>query len=141
MRFSCQDCIPGENHRHYSPDEPLLWMGDFNVAPDPIDIHDPKRLVDHVGFHPDARQALSAVKEWGFIDLFRHLHQDEPGHYTFWDYRVRGAVDRGIGWRVDHIWATKPLAARCTKAWIDVEARKAERPSDHTFLLVEIKQM
>jgi exodeoxyribonuclease-3 len=123
--------------RHYSPQEPLLWMGDFNVAPDPIDVHDPKRLKDHVDFHPEARAALQQVLAWGFVDVFRRHHPQEPGHYTFWDYRVRGALERGLGWRVDHIWATEPLAQKSTEAWIDVEARRAERPSDHTFLVAE----
>jgi exodeoxyribonuclease-3 len=123
--------------RHYAPDAPLLWVGDFNVAPEPIDVHDPKRLKDHVDFHPEARAALERVREWGFVDVFRLYHADEPGQYTFWDYRVRGALDRGIGWRVDHVWATAPLARRSICAWIDVEARRAERPSDHTFLVAE----
>jgi len=123
--------------RHYAPDSPLLWAGDFNVATQPIDVHDPKRLEKHVDFHPEARAALDRVREWGFVDVFRLHHPDEPGQYTFWDYRVRGALDRGLGWRVDHIWATEPLAGRSTAAWIDVEARRAERPSDHTFLVAE----
>jgi exodeoxyribonuclease-3 len=123
--------------RHYRPDEPLLWMGDFNVAPEPIDVHDPKRLKNHVDFHPEARAALERVREWGFVDVFRLHHPEEPGQYTFWDYRVRDALERGLGWRVDHIWATEPLASRSTGAWIDVEARQAERPSDHTFLVAE----
>jgi len=123
--------------RRYAPDEPLLWMGDFNVAPEPIDIHDPQRLKDHVDFHPDARAALERVREWGFVDLFRKHHPDEPGQYTYYDYRARNPVERGVGWRVDHIWATEPLARKSTGAWIDVEARLAERPSDHTFLAAE----
>jgi exodeoxyribonuclease-3 len=123
--------------RHYSPQESFLWMGDFNVAPEPIDVHDPKRLKNHVDFHPEARAALERVREWGFVDVFRRHHPEEPGHYTFWDYRVRGALERGLGWRVDHIWATEPLAQKSTRAWIDVEARRAERPSDHTFLVAE----
>jgi len=123
--------------RHFSPQDPLLWMGDFNVAPEPIDVHDPGRLKNHVAFHPDARAALEQVRSWGVSDVFRQHHADEPGQYTFWDYRVRGALERGIGWRVDHIWATEPLARRSTRAWIDVDARRAERPSDHTFLAAE----
>jgi len=123
--------------RHYSPPEPLLWMGDFNVAPEPIDVYDPKRLKKHVDFHPEARAALERVREWAFVDVFRRHHPGEPGQYTFWDYRVRNALKRGMGWRVDHIWATEPLARKSTGAWIDVEARRAERPSDHTFLVAE----
>jgi exodeoxyribonuclease-3 len=123
--------------RDYSPDEPLLWMGDFNVAPEPIDVHDPQRLKNHVDFHPQARAALEQVREWGFVDVFRRHHPDEPDQYSYWDYRARNPVERGIGWRVDHVWATEPLARKSTRAWIDVEARLAERPSDHTFLVAE----
>jgi len=123
--------------RHYSPREPLLWMGDFNVAPEPIDVHNPKRLKNHVDFHPEARAALERVREWGFVDVFRLHHPQEAEQYTFWDYRVPNAVERKIGWRVDHIWATELLARKSTRAWIDVEARRAERPSDHTFLVAE----
>jgi exodeoxyribonuclease-3 len=129
--------LRGFFERHYSPQEPLLWMGDFNVAPEPIDVHDPKRLKDNVDFHPEARAALERVREWGFVDVFRLHHSDEPEQYTFWDYRVRNALERGLGWRVDHIWATEPLAGKSTRAWIDVEARRVERPSDHTFLVAE----
>ena len=121
--------------RHYQPQEPLLWMGDFNVAPEPIDIYDPKGKMDHVDFHPDARKALEEVKAWGFVDVFRQHHPDAEDQYTYYDYRAKDPIERGIGWRVDHIWATKPLADRATDSWIDLEARRAEKPSDHTFLI------
>ncbi len=123
--------------RHYAPDKPLLWLGDFNIAPEPIDIHDPRGLEEHVAFHPQARAALEHVRQWGFVDVFRRHHPGEAGQYTYWDYRARNPVERGIGWRVDHIWATAPLAARSTRAWVDVAERQAERPSDHTFLVAE----
>lgn len=123
--------------RHYRPDAPLVWVGDLNVAPEDIDVHDPKRLATHVDFHPEARAALERVRQWGFVDVFRRHHPDEPGQYTYWDMRVRGALDRGLGWRIDHVWATPPLAERSTGAWIDVDARRAERPSDHTLLAAD----
>lgn len=121
---------------HYSPKEPIIWAGDFNVAPEPIDVHNPEGLKDHVDFHPLARQALAKIKEWGWVDLLREFHPDERV-YTFWDYRVRDAIERGLGWRVDHIWATRPLAEKCTCCWVDMEPRLAERPSDHTVLAAE----
>jgi len=125
--------------RHYSPDAPLLWMGDLNVATEPIDVHDPKRLKNHVDFHPRAQAALDEIREWGFVDVFRRHHPGEAEQYTFWDYRVRNALDRKVGWRVDHIWATPSLAVKSVNAWIDVEARRAERPSDHTLLVAEFE--
>ncbi|MCX7750227.1 MAG: exodeoxyribonuclease III [Candidatus Bipolaricaulota bacterium] len=123
--------------RHFSPREPLLLCGDLNVAPEEIDVHDPKGLRDHVDFHPEARAALERVRAWGFVDVFRRHHPGEPGQYTFWDYRVRGALERNVGWRVDHIWATPPLAEKSVRSWIDREARRMEKPSDHTFLVAE----
>ena len=126
--------------RHFTPQTPLVWVGDFNVAPEPIDIYAPDRLEGHVDYHPDARAALEKVRAWGFEDVFRRFHADEPGHYTYWDYRARDAIGRGMGWRIDHIWATEPMARRAVHAWIDVEARKAEKPSDHTYLVAEFRR-
>jgi len=123
--------------KHFTPDDWVLWMGDLNVAPKPIDIYDPKGHADHVDFHIDVREKLAEVCSWGLVDVFRRHHPDEPGHYTYWDYRARNPVAEGKGWRVDHILATEPLAERSTRAWIDVDARRAERPSDHTFLVAE----
>jgi exodeoxyribonuclease-3 len=123
--------------RKFSPDQPIVWCGDLNVAPEPIDIYDPKRLKDHVDFHPLAREALEKVRTWGFTDVFRKLHPGEPGLYTYWDYRSANALKNNTGWRVDHIWATAPLAERAVRSWIDVKARKVKRPSDHTILAAE----
>ncbi len=121
--------------RYYEPGEPLLWMGDFNVAPEPVDIYDPQAKANHVDFHPDVREALDKVKDWGFVDVFRLHHPDEEDQYTYYDYRAKDPIERGVGWRVDHIWATEPLADVSTESWIDIEARRADRPSDHTFLV------
>ena len=59
--------------KHYSPEEPLVWCGDFNVAPEEIDVHNPKGLKNHVDFHPKARAALEKVRAWGFVDVFRKV--------------------------------------------------------------------
>ncbi len=125
--------------RSLNPEEPALWLGDFNVAPEPVDVYDPQGLEGEVGFHPRERAALEELRAWGWVDVFR-LHVKEGGHYTFWDYRLRGALSRGLGWRVDHIWATKFLAARSLRAWIDLGPRRAERPSDHTPILAEFSR-
>ncbi|MDD2554480.1 MAG: exodeoxyribonuclease III [Desulfotomaculaceae bacterium] len=120
----------------FKPDDCLIWMGDFNVAPEPIDVHNPKKLYGRIGFHPEEHKALQYVKEWGFVDVFR-LHVKEGGHYTFWDYRRPNLFERNLGWRVDHIWATGPMAARSRRAWIDTKPRGEIKPSDHTFIGAE----
>ncbi len=125
--------------REHDPSDWVVWLGDFNVAPEPIDIHNPKGLSDHVDFHPDAREALEQVRAWGFVDVFRKHHPGEDGLYTYYDYRARDPIERGVGWRVDHIWATEPLADRSVASWIDLDARRVERPSDHTFLVGEFE--
>ena len=121
---------------HFSPGQPFLWAGDLNVAPEPIDVHDPKRLIGHVCFNPRATEALESVKSWGLIDVFRR-HVSDSGQYTYYDYRTQDGVTEGKGWRVDHILTTRPLADRSVKSWIDLEPRRGERPSDHTPLLAE----
>lgn len=122
--------------KHFSPDQPLLWAGDFNIAPAPEDVYDPEKMAGTCGFHPDERAALERLRAWGFTDVFRK-HVAEPQQFTFWDYRLRGGLSRNLGWRIDHLWATAPLAQKSTRAWIDMEPRKKEKPSDHTFLTAE----
>ena len=100
-------------------------QGFFNRV---IDVYDPNHLLGNIGYHPDEHAALQRFKEWGFVDVFR-LYQHDPGQYTFWDYRVKNAIARKIGWRVDHIWATPTLANKSTKAWIDIAPRLLEKPS------------
>jgi exodeoxyribonuclease-3 len=121
----------------FTPAMPLIWCGDLNVAPEAIDVHDPKRLLGHVCFNPEVWEGFSAVKSWGLLDLFRKFHPGEPGHYTFFDYRVPGSVKRGLGWRIDHILATLPLAEESTHCTIDMNPRIMEKPSDHTVLMAE----
>jgi len=117
----------------------LIWCGDLNVAPEDIDVHDPKRLVGHVCFAPMVREAFEEVKSWGFVDVFRKFHPGERGQYTFFDYRVPNSLERGLGWRVDHILATKPLAGKATACRIDTNTRLADKPSDHTVLVAEFR--
>jgi exodeoxyribonuclease-3 len=62
-----------------------------------------------------------------------------PGHYTFWDFVIPRALDRNLGWRIDHIYATETLAERATACWIDKEPRLAPKPSDHTYVVAEFR--
>jgi exodeoxyribonuclease-3 len=112
----------------------LLWVGDLNVAPHDIDVWEPKRLLGHVCFNPQVTEALERVMAWGFVDVFRK-HVPDPGHYTYYDYRTVAGVEEGKGWRIDHILATRPLAARSEAVWIDLGPRTGPKPSDHAPLL------
>ena len=120
---------------HLDPAKPAIWLGDLNVAPEPIDVYHPERRVNDVDFHIDARTAFQKAVGWGFIDVFRKLHPDRV-QYTYWDY-YRKAFEHNWGWRIDHILATPPLAERCRKVEVDVVPRQAEGASDHTVVWAE----
>ena len=125
--------------KNFEPTDAILWVGDLNVAPQPIDVYDPEGLLGHVCFHPDVHKALKEVMQWGFVDIFR-MHCKKPGQYTFWDYRLRNSVKNNLGWRLDHIMATEPLAKKSTACYIDKEPRLGERPSDHTPIIAEFNR-
>jgi len=123
--------------RTYSPDTPVIWCGDLNVAPEEIDVHDPKHLLGHVCFTPEVWEAFASVRTWGLFDVYRRQHPGEADRYTFFDYRVPQAVLRRLGWRIDHILATSVLATRTLGCEIDLNPRMADRPSDHTILTAD----
>lgn len=127
--------------KHYSPDEPLIWCGDINIAPDPLDVYDPKRLLGHVCFNPLVWEALAKITSWGLIDVFRKHHPGEPKQYTFFDYRLPNTVERGLGWRIDHIFATSVMGDRSLNCTIDLAPRRQEKPSDHAILWAEFKRL
>lgn len=125
---------------NFSSKDPLIWCGDMNVAPRDIDVHHPERHLTHVCFHEEAKKAYAETLSWGFEDVFLKLH---PGRqqFTFWDYRFRASgkssLEADLGWRIDHILATAPLAQHCVHVEVDIEPRKALQASDHTFLWAE----
>ncbi len=123
--------------KNFKPDQKLILCGDFNVAPEQIDVHDPKRILGHVSFNPEIWKAYEDVLSWGLTDVFRKHHRDEPGQYTFFDYRVRDSVGRKLGWRVDHILATKTPATQSISCTIDLATRLAEKPSDHATIYAQ----
>jgi exodeoxyribonuclease-3 len=124
---------------HFQPQNKIIWCGDLNVAPEDIDVHDPKRILGHVCFNPEVWKAYEEVKSWGFIDIFRQHHPGAPGQYTFFDYRVKDSVSRKLGWRVDHILATKSLAKDSHGCDIDLASRLTEKPSDHVIIFAQWK--
>ena len=124
---------------HYSPRDPILWCGDLNHAPDPIDVHDPETLRGNVCFHPKVDEVFRKALAWGFVDVFRK-HCPEEGLYSFFDYRIPNAAKRGMGWRLDHILATPPLTARSVACSIDLEPRLKPKTSDHTPVVAEFQE-
>jgi exodeoxyribonuclease-3 len=117
--------------RDYKLSDPVLWTGDLNVALTDIDVTHPENKRDHVCVCDEIRETLADVTSWGFVDVFRK-HRPGEGEFSFWDYRVRGALERNIGWRIDHLFATPALADASTGAYVARELRAMERPSDHT---------
>jgi exodeoxyribonuclease-3 len=122
--------------KRFKPADKVLWIGDLNVAPEPIDVFDPEGLIGSVCFHPKVSEAFETIKQWGFVDLFRKFCP-EPKQYSFWDYRLPNAFKRNLGWRLDHVLATKALAKRCSACHIDKAPRQAPKPSDHTPVVAE----
>jgi exodeoxyribonuclease-3 len=118
-----------------NPNEPAIWVGDLNVAPEPIDVYHPEKRVNDPDFHIEARSAFQETAAWGFVDVYRKLHPDKV-QYTYWDY-FRSSFQRNFGWRIDHIMATAPMAKRCRAAEVDVEPRKKAGASDHTPVWAE----
>ncbi|HEX2916795.1 MAG TPA: exodeoxyribonuclease III [Chloroflexia bacterium] len=114
----------------FDPAQPLALCGDFNVAPDPVDVHDPALWEGKVLFSLPERAAMQTVKDWGLHDSFRELYP-AVAEYSWWDYR-QAAFRRNLGLRIDHIWTTGSLFERCRQVVIDKEPRTWERPSDHT---------
>jgi len=129
-------------NRRFRPDQPLIWTGDMNVAPDKLDVYDPEHLDGAVGFHPLERQALAEVAAWGFIDLYRQFHPQDQ-QFTFWDYRLPKSFARNLGWRLDHIMVTASLAQVAKECEVDVAPRGLAKPSDHTPLwaVFELEQL
>ena len=120
-------------------DKPLVLGGDMNVAPEDIDVWDPRAC--HGGTHVSQREreALSRINAIGLTDAYR-LHHPEPGRYSWWDYRA-GNFYRNIGMRIDHLLVSPALKSRVVFAEIDREARKGKpTPSDHAPVVIDIDE-
>lgn len=110
--------------------EYVVVLGDFNIAPADLDVHDPVRWGEGILCSPKERAALSTLLELGFVDVFR-AHAPDTQEFSWWDYRA-GGFRRNMGLRIDLILANQALASRCTDSYINREPRSWERPSDHT---------
>jgi exodeoxyribonuclease III len=117
---------------------PTLIGGDFNVIPEDIDCHKPAAWMHDALFQPEPRARYRALLGLGYTDAFRHLHPDEAGQFTFWDY-FRKAFETNRGIRIDHFLLSPELAARLEACEIDKGPRAQERPSDHTPVLVRLR--
>lgn len=115
--------------------EKLVVLGDFNIAPDDRDVHDPEKWGENILCSPPERQALEELIDLGLSDVFRQFDQAEKT-FSWWDYRAAG-FRRNAGLRIDLILASKALADVCEASYIDREPRTWERPSDHTPVIAE----
>ena len=114
----------------------LAVLGDYNIAPEDRDVHDPAAWEGKVLFSRPERDAFDALLAAGLKDAFRLFGQPEQS-FTWWDYRMN-AFRRKMGLRIDHILLSEELAKRCTACAIDIEPRKNERPSDHAPVVAEL---
>ncbi|MBA3581445.1 MAG: exodeoxyribonuclease III [Gammaproteobacteria bacterium] len=115
--------------------ENVVILGDFNIAPEDRDVHDPLAWKDQILCSVPEREALQKIMNCGLVDTFR-IHHEQAGVYSWWDYRA-GGFRRNQGLRIDLILASPALAQKCIAAGIDQEPRTWERPSDHTPVWAE----
>jgi exodeoxyribonuclease-3 len=118
-----------------TPDRPVAVCGDFNVAPDDRDVWDPKQFEGATHVSPPEREALEELESWGLVDAFRRVYDDDR-LFSWWDYRG-GSFHRHRGLRIDLVLVTEVLATGITWALIDRNARKGEKPSDHTPVFID----
>lgn len=114
----------------------LMLLGDYNIAPEDRDCHDPEAWLGQILVSPAEREAFQALVNLGLHDSFRLFEQAEKS-FSWWDYRMMG-FRRNFGMRIDHILVSDVLKSICIAATIDKTPRKLERPSDHTPVILEI---
>ncbi len=125
-----------KNHR---PDQPLIALGDFNIAPLEHDVWSHKQLLGVVSHTPIEVEKLGRLQDsLGWHDAIRHFVPEEQKCYTWWSYRNQDWKKSNRGRRLDHIWVTKPLASRLKGHKILVEARDWKQPSDHVPVMIDL---
>lgn len=123
--------IAAEMQRH----DKVIVLGDFNIAPDDRDVHDPDSWHGKILCSPPERDALQRILDLGLSDTFRQFDQEEK-IWSWWDYRM-AAFRRNMGLRIDLVLASAALAKVCSAAYVDKEPRRQERPSDHAPAVAE----
>ncbi|HBW21738.1 MAG: exodeoxyribonuclease III [Streptosporangiaceae bacterium] len=115
---------------------PFALMGDFNIAPTDADVWDPAAFAGSTHVTPAERAGLAALREAGLTDVVPRIAKG-PHPFTYWDYRA-GAFHKGMGMRIDLVYANAALARAVSDAWVDREARKGKGPSDHAPVIVDL---
>ena len=120
--------------KNLAKEKPVVVCGDFNVAHAEIDLANPGPNRRNAGFTDEEREGFSTLLGADFVDVFREKHPGEPGHYSWWTYRMNARA-RNIGWRIDYFLVSKPLAKKVSEAfiWADVPG------SDHCPVGVRLK--
>jgi exodeoxyribonuclease III len=122
----------------HAPADPLVVMGDFNVAPTDRDVWDPAKFVGSTHVTEPERKAVTRLEEWGLEDAFRRVYPDVDGLFSYWDYRA-GDFHQHRGMRIDLVLASAPVAERVVWAGVDRNARKGTGPSDHAPVIVDLR--
>jgi exodeoxyribonuclease-3 len=123
----------------FAPGDPLLIVGDLNVARADQDVFDPKELEGTIGTLPEERKAFQDLLDWGLTDGWRHLYPDRI-QFTWWNY-MGGAIWKNEGMRIDYILCTAPLVAQIRDMEVDLWPRRRRKPtpSDHAPLIVTLE--
>lgn len=122
--------------KRFRPDQPLVLLGDFNIAPRDVDVHGNYPKGEQLFVSAAERERFERLLSWGLTDSFLRF-DDSPGRFSWWDYRGMGfAKDEGM--RIDHILITAPLLSRARSVVIDRDARTLPQPSDHAPVVLEI---
>ena len=114
----------------------ICLMGDFNIAPSNLDIHDPDKHEGGIMASQLERSALNNVLKGRLIDSFR-IFEKNPGHWSWWDYR-NNSYELNKGWRIDHIYISKELSSKLKSCVIDSSPRANLRPSDHAPVMIDL---
>ena len=118
------------------PTGDVIVTGDFNIAPDDIDVWDPEALVGSTHVSPPEREVLNDLCSWGLTDIYRDQHP-EPKLFSWWDYRD-GGFHKNHGMRIDLLLVSESVAKRTKMTVVDRNARKGEKPSDHAPVVMEL---